>query len=92
MLPDWTCEILSTNRNNELIRKKRIYHRHKVPHYWILDPAEATLAVYRWSTEGYLEILVAERGETVNAEPFDALPLQVGVLFGDDEDEPAAER
>lgn len=36
---------------------------------------------------GYIEILAAERGELVRAEPFDATPLQVGVLFGDDEEE-----
>lgn len=47
-----------------------------------------TLAVYRWAQEGYVEILVVERGEQVQAEPFEGTPLQVGVLFGDDE-EPA---
>jgi Uma2 family endonuclease len=88
-LPDWVCEILSTNKRNDLIKKKRIYHRHKVPHYWILDPAEQTLAVYRWGQDGYVEVLFAERGEEVRAEPFDAIPLQVGVLFGDEEDDAA---
>jgi Uma2 family endonuclease len=85
--PDWVCEILSTNKSNDVIRKKRVYHRHQVPHYWIIDPAKETLAVYRWTADGYVEILAAERGETVRAEPFDAIPLQVGVLFGDDEGE-----
>jgi Uma2 family endonuclease len=88
--PDWVCEILSTNRRNDLIKKKRVYHRHEVPHYWILDPEEATLTVYRWSPDGYVEILAAERGERVRAEPFDALEIAVGVLFGDEEDEPGA--
>jgi Uma2 family endonuclease len=37
--PDWVSEILSTNRRNDQITKKRVYHRHQVPHYWILDPA-----------------------------------------------------
>ena len=85
--PDWVCEILSTNRRMDLIKKKRVYHRHQVPHYWILDPDEATLTVYRWTPEAYLEILIAERGDEVRAEPFDALPLRVGVLFGDDDEE-----
>lgn len=85
--PDWICEILSTNKRNDLIRKKRVYHRHQVPHYWILDPGEETLLVYRWIPEGYAEILTAERGDVVRAEPFEATPLRVGVLFGDDEDD-----
>jgi len=88
VLPDWICEILSTNKRNDLIKKKRVYHRHHVPHYWIVDPERETLTVYRWAEDGYVEILVAERGEEVRAEPFDAVPMQVGVLLGDDEDEP----
>jgi Uma2 family endonuclease len=84
--PDWVCEILSTNRRNDLVRKKRVYHRHQVPHYWILDPDEGTLTVYRWSADGYLELLIAERGEEVRPEPFEAIPLRVGALFGDDEE------
>ena len=51
--PDWVCEILSTNRRNALVKKKRTHHRHQVPHYWIVDPAEETLSVYRWAPEGY---------------------------------------
>lgn len=86
VLPDWTCEVLSSNKRNDLIKKKRIYHRHRVPHYWILDPAEGTLLVYRWAEDGYTEVLAAERGETVHAEPFDAIDIPVGVFFGDDDD------
>ena len=42
LFPDWVCEILSTNKRNDLVRKKRVYHRHELPHYWILDPLEQT--------------------------------------------------
>jgi Uma2 family endonuclease len=85
VLPDWVCEILSSNRRNDLVKKKRVYHRDKVPHYWILDPTEETLAVQRWSPDGYVEVLAAQRGERVRAEPFGAVELQVGAFFGDDE-------
>ncbi len=91
--PDWVCEILSTNRRYDVVKKKRVYQRFEVPYYWIVDPAEETLSVLRWSQDGYVEILTAERSETVRAEPFEAMPLQVGIFFGDDEkdDEPAQE-
>ena len=89
--PDWVGEILSTNRSNDLIKKKRVYHRSGVPHYWIIDPTEEILLVNRWTPDGYVEILSAERGETVRAEPFDAISLQVGIFFGDDEDESPSE-
>jgi hypothetical protein len=38
----------------------------------------------RWSTDGYVTVLRSERGETVRAEPFDAIELVVGTLFGED--------
>lgn len=85
--PDWVCEILSSNKRNDLIKKKRAYHRHGVPHYWIVDPEQETLVVYRWSADGYVEILIADRDERVRAEPFDVIELHVGFLFGDDDDE-----
>jgi Uma2 family endonuclease len=85
--PDWICEILSKNKRNDLIQKKRAYHRHGVGHYWIVDPVEETLAVYRWHADGFVEVLIADRTERVRAEPFDAIDLRIGVLFGDDEDD-----
>ncbi|MFT3774640.1 MAG: Uma2 family endonuclease [Minicystis sp.] len=89
--PDWVCEIISPRKAaHDLVRKRRIYHQHQVPHYWIIDPRDESLMVLEWRVEGYLEILVAQRGERVRAEPFAAVDLQVGVLFGDDDEEPPA--
>jgi Uma2 family endonuclease len=86
--PDWVCEIISPrNAARDRILKKRIYHQHQVPHYWIVDPRDESLTVLQWTAKGYLELLVAQRGERVRAEPFPSLELQVGVLFGEDEDE-----
>lgn len=84
--PDWVCEILSTNRRRDLVNKKRVYHRHEVGHYWIVDPTAETLSVNRWHPDGYVEVLIAERGQRVRAEPFGEIELLVGVLFGDDPD------
>lgn len=87
VIPDWICEIVSpTNAANDTITKMRIYHDAKVPHYWLIDPGPETLTVYRHSPEGYVHILGARRGERVRAEPFEAIELQVGVFFGDDQD------
>ena len=83
-LPQWVCEVLSEDKRNDLVRKKHIYHRHHVGHYWILDPEQGTLSVYRWHADGYLEVLSAERGQSVRADPFDAVELSVGGLFGDE--------
>ena len=42
--------------------------------------------MHRHTEAGYLVVLAAESGERVQAEPFEAIELQVGVLFGDDEE------
>ncbi len=84
--PDWVCEILSpSNAGNDTVKKLRACHRHQVPHYWIIDPLAETLTVHRFTAGGYLLVMAAQRGDLVRAEPFDAIHLQVGVLFGDDE-------
>jgi Uma2 family endonuclease len=85
--PDWICEILSTNKRNDLIKKKRAYHVHQVGYYWLVDPVEETLSVHRWHPDGYTEVLIADRDERVRAEPFEAIEFRVAVLFGDDDDE-----
>lgn len=91
--PDWVCEILSPNNyKNDTIRKFRNYHRHEVPHYWILDPAGHSLTVYRHTADGYLAAAIAGAGERIHAEPFDAVELDIDELFGDiAEEEPATE-
>jgi Uma2 family endonuclease len=85
--PDWVCEILSTNRQNDLVKKKRAYHLHQVGHYWIIDPVDETIAVHRWHPEGYVEVVNAGRDVRVRAEPFNAVEFRVGVLFDDDDDD-----
>jgi Uma2 family endonuclease len=85
--PDWVAEVLSpSNAQNDTVSKLRVFQRQGIPHYWILDPDLGTLTVYRWQEQGYLVALVARRGETVRAEPFDDLELEVGSLFGDEGD------
>ena len=86
--PDWVCEILSpSNEKRDLVDKMRVLRESGVPHYWILNPDEKVLVVHRLQENGYLVALTASSGETVRAEPFDAVGLPVGVLFGDEDEE-----
>jgi Uma2 family endonuclease len=83
--PDWTCEVISaSNATQDTIKKLRVYHRARIGHYWIVDPRDSTITVMRWSADGYVTRLRAERGDIVRAEPFDAIEIAVGILFGDD--------
>ncbi len=90
--PDWVCEILSPgNRRRDLFEKMAIYREAGVPHYWIVDPEEQLLTVYRLEPAGYLVALNAGATDRVRAEPFDAVELPVGLLFGEEpEEEPEA--
>jgi Uma2 family endonuclease len=86
--PDWVCEILSdAHAKHDLVNKPLVLHRAGVQHYWILDPDEKQLLVYRHADLGYLNILSASSEEMVRAEPFDAVDLKVAVLFGDEDDD-----
>ena len=89
--PDWICEVVSpANAKDDTVKKLRLYHRVAIAHFWIVDPRDATLTVMRWSSDGYVTLLRAERGEVVRAEPFDAVEIAVGTLFGDDPPDPPA--
>jgi Uma2 family endonuclease len=87
--PDWICEILSpSNAKTDRVDKLRVLQRVGVPHYWIVDPERELLTVHRWTESGYVVALSAGRGEVVRAEPFDAIELRVGLLFGDEQEGP----
>lgn len=88
LAPDWLCEVVSeSNAARDTVLKLSRYHQAKVPNYWLVDPRAGTLNVFRYHPEGYLLVLAATRPQVVHAEPFDAIALRVGVLFGDDPDE-----
>jgi Uma2 family endonuclease len=83
--PDWVSEVISPSRpNDDTVKKLRLYHSVALPHYWLVDPRDATLTVMRWAEPGYLTVLRAERAEIVRPEPFEDIELHVGSLFGDD--------
>jgi Uma2 family endonuclease len=72
-------------RLTDLVDKPRTLHAAQVPHYWVLDPEERILLVHRWSPDGYVVVQRAKAGERIRAEPFDAIEIEVAVLFGDEE-------
>ncbi len=88
ILPDWICEVLSpSNPGTDRVKKLNHYYQFRVPHYWIVDPMDESLSVFRWTADGYLLVLAAGRDDRVHAEPFEAIELPVGVLFGEEDEE-----
>jgi Uma2 family endonuclease len=86
--PDWVCEVLSPkHEKRDLHDKWRVLQNAGVPYYWIVDPEEEVLHVYRLDREGYTCILTATSGELIRAQPFDAVELRTDVWFRDDDDD-----
>jgi Uma2 family endonuclease len=83
--PDWVAEIVSPkHERTDLIDKPRVLHAAEVLHYWVIDPDERILLVHRWSRDRYVVVQRATAGEAVRPEPFEALELRVGLLFGEE--------
>jgi Uma2 family endonuclease len=87
--PDWVCELLSSgNKKRNLHDKWQVLQHAGVPYYWIVNPEERLLHAYRLENGRYSCLLTATSGETIRAEPFDAVELRSSVLFGlEDDDE-----
>jgi Uma2 family endonuclease len=84
LAPDWVCEILSpATARLDRVRKLPIYAQTKVSHAWIIDPGARTLEVFR--LEGERWSLLATHGDEqrVRAEPFDAIELDLSLLWAD---------
>jgi Uma2 family endonuclease len=82
LAPDWACEILSP-RTEAFDRGEKVpvYAREGVRHVWLVDPIEQTLEILRLERERYLLLGVSHGDAHVRAEPFDAIELDLAILW-----------
>jgi Uma2 family endonuclease len=82
--PDWVCEVLSPSTERlDRTQKLAIYAREGVGHAWLVNPLLHTLEVLRLEQRRW-SIVSTHRGEeSVRAEPFDAIALELGILWAD---------
>ncbi len=82
MAPDWLCEVLSpsTARVDRAI-KLPLYARYEVAHVWFVDPDVKTLEIYRLDGSTYRLVATYAGEESVRAEPFDAIALDLALLW-----------
>jgi len=79
--PDWVCEVLSeSTETKDHGKKRRIYRRERVGHYWIYDPRDGSLEVSRLENGRWLEVDVFEGDGAVRAEPFEAVAIPLAAL------------
>jgi Uma2 family endonuclease len=80
--PDWVCEILSPSTVHvDRERKLPLYHREGVGHVWFIDPLTRTLEIRRRRGRDWLLVASHDGDAEVLAEPFDAVPLNLGALW-----------
>jgi Uma2 family endonuclease len=88
--PDWICEVISPSTEAEdRTRKMRLYARHEVRHYWLLNPYVRTLEAYRLEAGRWVLIGSHTGPERVRVEPFDAIELDLALFW--EESPPIAE-
>lgn len=82
VVPDWVCEVLSPSTSAlDRTVKLRLFARERVPHVWLVDPAAKTLEVLRLDDGTWRLLGSWAAEERVRAEPFDAVELDLGVLW-----------
>jgi Uma2 family endonuclease len=82
LAPDWACEVLSPSTAMlDRTKKLVVYARELVAHVWIVDPLAQTLEVLRLDGDSYRIVLVAAAADRVRAEPFDAIELDLAILW-----------
>ncbi len=80
--PDWVCEILSpSNAARDRAKKMPRYAQARIPHAWLVDPILKTLEVFRLDGATWRLMVTFEGPEKVRAEPFDAVELDLGLLW-----------
>lgn len=80
--PDWVCEVLSpSSERTDRGKKLRLYAREQVSHVWFVNPATQTLEVLALDGESYRILEVFEGNSGVRAAPFDAIELDLSVLW-----------
>jgi|SRR5688572_31316492 len=77
--PDVVIEVLSdgTRRKDEIVKRK-LYERYGVAEYWVVDPANGTVTIYRRSGTSFARI---EAGGTVATPLLPGFALDINVIF-----------
>jgi Uma2 family endonuclease len=84
LAPDWVCEVLSASTERiDRGRKLRTYAAAGVAHAWLVKPTDRTLEVFRLRDGAWTIVGVWEDAAVVQAEPFEALELELGRLWAD---------
>jgi hypothetical protein len=82
--PDWLCHVIARSSAYEYAaRCMELVQRNGIPFYWVVDVERGILTAHRLEGQSYVLAFQATRWQFVRAEPFDAIEIRMGALFGD---------
>ena len=73
--PDTVIEVLSTDRNRDLVRKRQVYEEAGIPEYWIVDELNQTALQLELSDGQYVERAALTVDDALTA------PLLLGLVI-----------
>ena len=82
--PDWVCEVLSkSTEKTDRTEKMPLYASFGVPHAWLVHPRRRTLEAFQLRDGKWLATAVYKDTDRARIEPFDAIELDLAVLWAD---------
>jgi Uma2 family endonuclease len=82
LAPDWICEILSPSTEKfDRVDKMPIYAAAGVQHAWLIHPVRRTLEVHGLHNGKWLTLGIHRDDQRVHDAPFDALELELAILW-----------
>jgi Uma2 family endonuclease len=85
--PDWVCEVISpATLRIDRGKKMRIYAEHDLAWMWVVDPIGHTLEVLALDRDNWKYAATFTSGDVVRAEPFPEAEIDLGSIWGPDEE------
>ncbi len=79
--PDIVVEILSSDRNRDLVRKRQLYAAAGVREYWIVDPAADRVTLLELDDGGYVERAALTAADTLTTPLLPGLAIPLADVF-----------
>ena len=80
-VPNIVMEVLSTDRNRDLVRKRQLYAEAGVREYWIVDPRDDTVTLLELRDGEYIERAVLGIADTLTTPLLPGLGIPLADVF-----------
>ncbi len=79
--PDIVIEILSSDRNRDLVRRRQVYAEAGIPHYWVGDLRQDTLTLLELQDGVYVERAILTAADTLTTPPLPGFAVPLAEIF-----------